>query len=173
MPVATPVVRPLEIPGAPPPPAAQDGAAPAPARLRIPGIGVDTALVKLGLQADGTIEVPPDPAVAGWYGDGPPPGAAGPAVILGHLDSVTGPAVFARLAEVRPGDEVRVARADGSELRFTVRRVATFPVASFPTEEVYGVTAEPALRLITCGGAFDYAQGRYRSNVVVFAGLTA
>jgi len=174
MPVVTPLVRPLELAGSPPvPPAASGPEAPAPVRLRIDAIAVDTALSPLRLRPDGAIEVPPDPARAGWYANGPAPGAAGPAVIVGHLDSATGPAVFARLAELRAGDEVRVARADGSELRFTVQRSATFPVADFPAGDVYGVTAEAALRLITCGGDFDLAQRRYRSNVVVFTGLAA
>ena len=122
---------------------------------------------------DGSIEVPPDPNQAGWYTNGPRPGTAGPAVIIGHLDSFSGPAVFARLAELRPGEDVQVARDDGSELRFTVQRVATYAVADFPTSEVYGVTSAPALRLITCGGAFDFVLRRYQSNVVVFAGLAA
>jgi hypothetical protein len=173
MPVVTPAVRPLEIAGAPPAPGAGGGSgAPAPVRLRIPAIGVDSGLARLGLNADGTIQVPPDSGQAGWYAGGPAPGQAGPAVILGHLDSYTGPAVFYRLSGLRPGDGVRVSRDDGSELRFVVQRVATFPVEAFPTDQVYGVTGEPALRLITCAGTFDVAQRRYQSNVVVFAALT-
>ncbi len=172
MPVVTPAVRPLEIAGAPPAPGSVTGSgAAAPVRVRIPAIGVDSGLARLGLNPDGTIQVPPDSGEAGWYANGPAPGQPGPAVILGHLDSYTGPAVFYRLSALKPGDELRIGRDDGSELRFTVVRLATFPVDGFPTSEVYGVTSEPALRLITCSGSFDLAQRRYQSNVVVFAAL--
>src|SRR6266536_4361341 len=162
--VTQPTVRPLELTGAPPAPATGGGGAPEPARVRLPAIGVDSGLARLGLNGDGTIQVPPDPNQAGWYTGGPAPGEPGPAVIVGHLDSYTGPAVFHRLSATRPGEEVWVSRADGSRLRFVVQRVATFPVDGFPTQDVYGVTAEPGLRLITCGGAFSFAQRRYLSN---------
>lgn len=168
----TPVVRSLDVTGAPPAPATLSGSdAPAPVRLRIPGISVDTALERLGLNADGTIEVPTNPGEAGWYRNGPSPGEQGPAVILGHLDSATGPAVFSRLSSLRAGSQVVVAREDGSSATFRVERVATFPVDRFPSDQVYGATADPELRLITCGGQFSLAQRRYLSNVVVFAVL--
>ena len=170
MPVVAPSIRPLDLQGAPPAPTTVPGPdAPPPVRIRIPAIGVDSALARLGLNADGTIQVPPDFNEAGWYEDGPVPGQPGPAVILGHLDSYTGPAVFYRLSSLRAGSRVEVARADGSEVTFTVQRVARFPVANFPTDQVYGVTAEPELRLITCAGTFDVVRGRYTTNVVVFA----
>jgi sortase (surface protein transpeptidase) len=167
---ATPIVRALD--GAPPaPPATGEAGAPAPTRLRIPAIGVDAAVGRLGLNGDGTIQVPSDPGQTGWYANGPAPGAQGPAVIVGHVDWYTGPAVFARLSALRPGENVVVARADGSAVTFTVRRVATFSVDAFPTDQVYGATPDAELRLITCGGAFSVSQRRYLSNVVVFAVL--
>jgi hypothetical protein len=174
LPVVPAVVRGPDQPdeGPPGPAAASAAGAPQPTRVRIPRIGVDSGLATLGLNGDGTIQAPSDPNQAGWYARGPAPGDPGPAVILGHLDSTTGPAVFARLASLRAGDQVLVARADGSMATFTVQRLATVPVDAFPTQDVYGVTPEPALRLITCGGTFSLAEHRYQSNVVVFAGLS-
>jgi hypothetical protein len=170
---ATPAaIRPLDVTGAPPAPEAfAGGTAPAPVRLRIAAIGVDTTLERLGLNGDGTIEVPSDPNQAGWYTNGPAPGEQGPAVILGHLDSATGPAVFWRLSSLKAGSEVAVAREDGSTATFVVQRVTSFPVDRFPTDQVYGATSDPELRLITCGGAYSVLQRRYLNNVVVFAVL--
>jgi hypothetical protein len=170
IPVIAPSIRPLDLPGAPPAPTTVTGPdAPPPVRIRIPAIGVDSTLARLRLNADGTIQVPANFDEAGWYAEGPVPGQPGPAVILGHLDSYTGPAVFYRLASLRAGSTVEIARSDGSRVRFTVQRVAAFPVSNFPTDEVYGVTVEPELRLITCAGTYDLARGRYSTNVVVFA----
>ena len=169
MPVTTPIVRSIDGAIGPEATAPALGRSALPVRIHIPSIGVDASVTNLGLESDGTIQVPSDPRQAGWYRLGPVPGDAGPAVILGHLDSTTGPAVFARLAGLRVGDQVLVARADGSQVRFQVDRVATFSVSSFPTEAVYGATPDPVLRLITCSGTFNRAQGRYLSNVVVFA----
>jgi hypothetical protein len=169
---ATPVIRSLDVAGAPPaPPDAAGPAVPPPVRLGIAAIGVDTGVGRLGLNADGTIQVPSDPGQAGWYTNGPAPGGLGPAVILGHLDSATGPAVFYRLAQLRVGGTVVVSRDDGSRLTFVVTRVASFPVDAFPSDQVYGPTIEPELRLITCGGAYSLVQRRYQQNVVVFAAL--
>jgi hypothetical protein len=141
----------------------------APTRLRIPGAGIDAALSGVGLDATGALAVPGDHATAGWYAQGPAPGAAGPAVLAGHVDGGGEPAVFARLDEVRPGDPVLVDRIDGTTLRFVVTRVARHAKAAFPTAAVYGPTTGPELRLITCGGAFDRATGSYLDNVVVWA----
>jgi sortase (surface protein transpeptidase) len=140
-----------------------------PARLEIPAIGVSTPLVRLGLLADGTMEVPRDYGVAGWFTGGPQPGQLGPAVIAGHVDSRTGPAVFYRLRDLRPGDEIRVVRADRRVVRFRVESLASYPKQSLPDDEVYGATTAPVLRLITCAGTFDRAQGSYRDNLVVSA----
>jgi sortase (surface protein transpeptidase) len=107
--------------------------------------------------------------VAGWYAGGTRPGDPGSAVILGHVDSKSGPAVFYRLGELRRGDGVTIRRADGSSVRFVVQRTEQYPKRRFPTDAVYYPTLTPALRLVTCGGQFDYATGHYRSNVIVFA----
>lgn len=148
----------------------------APLRLSVPAIGIDSPLVDLGRNPDGTVEVPslddPD-ARPGWYRDSPTPGARGPAIILGHVDSRRyGPGVFYHLAELRTGDTVDVARTDGSVARFAVDEVRVVAKRDFPTLEVYGNLDHAGLRLITCGGAFDSAAGSYESNVIVFASLT-
>ena len=140
-----------------------------PVSLTIPLIGVRTRLVTLGLAAGGALEVPSSTAVAGWYTGSPKPGAIGSAIIVGHIDSLTGPGVFYRLPELRPGDRVYVKRADGTLVEFRVTSVQTYLKDRFPTQAVYGPTPDPELRLITCGGAFDYATGHYLSNIVVYA----
>jgi Sortase domain len=144
-----------------------------PVRLWIPAIAVSTPLVPLGRLPDGSLEVPHDWDTAGWYDLGPRPGQPGPAVILGHVDSRTGPAVFFRLRALRPRDIVRVGLADGRKLVFRVQRVRRYPKGRFPTEAVYLPTLNRELRLITCGGEFDYASGHYRDNIVVYATLVA
>jgi sortase (surface protein transpeptidase) len=144
-----------------------------PVRLQIPAIDVSTPLVKLGRLPDGSLEVPKDWDTAGWYDKGPRPGQPGPAVILGHVDSKTGPAVFYQLRALRPGDTVRVGLADGRVLVFRVQRVQRYPKDEFPTEAVYFPTLNRELRLITCGGEFDYAAGSYRDNIVVYATLAS
>jgi sortase family protein len=145
-------------------------AAAAPVRLVIPAIGVATPLVRLGLEGDGGMEVPADFGRAGWFAEGPVPGQVGP-VIAGHVDSKSGPAVFYRLGELRPGQAVLVERADGSRLRFSVEEARRYPKAEFPTADVFGPVPAAALRLITCAGVFDRARGSYRDNLVVFARL--
>lgn len=142
-----------------------------PVRVRIPRIGVSSRLVGLALRDDGSMEVPEDYDRAGWFTQGPQPGQVGPAVIAGHVDSRTGPAVFYRLRELRAGDAVEVERADGRTLTFVVERRERFPKDRFPTGAVYGPVPWPALRLITCGGSFDRGAGSYRDNVVVSARL--
>jgi hypothetical protein len=146
----------------------------APVRLQIPAIGVDTGLMRLGKLADGTVDVPGGPHqwdMAGWYDGegGTRPGDPGSAVILGHVDSKSGPAVFYRVRELRRGDQVKVTTADGTVFRFAVDRVEQFPKSRFPTADVYYPTLTPKLRLVTCGGSFD--GHHYRSNVIAFATL--
>ena len=140
-----------------------------PVRVEIPSIGVSSRLVRLGLNADGTMEVPRDYALAGWFTGGAMPGQDGPAVISGHVDSRTGPAVFYRLRDLRRGDTIRVLRADGDWLAFEVTGAERHAKASFPTEAVFGPVTGPVLRVITCGGAFDRSSGHYLDNVVVTA----
>ncbi|HKA69662.1 MAG TPA: class F sortase [Actinomycetes bacterium] len=139
-----------------------------PVSLRIPAIGVNTALERLSLDRAGELIAPRDPDRAGWYSGGPAPGEVGPAVLAGHVDSRTGPAVFYRLASLRPGDRIVVSSSDGVVARFRVESVRAFRRADFPTAQVYGATPEPVLRLITCGGVYDPGNG-YRDNVVAFA----
>jgi sortase (surface protein transpeptidase) len=141
----------------------------APVRLRIPALHVDSAVQRLGLQADGTVAVPKRTDVAGWYERGPRPGQPGPAVILGHVDSHAGPGIFINLSTVRPGTLVRVDLADGSTVMFRVIRVERVAKIRFPTDLVYAPTLDPTLRLVTCGGSFDHSRGSYRDNVIAFA----
>jgi sortase (surface protein transpeptidase) len=144
---------------------------PEPVRLIIPSIGVRTGLVHLGLTSSGALQVPATTAVAGWYTGSARPGAIGAAVIAGHIDSVSGPGVFFRLRLLRPGERVYVRRADGSLAVFEVTAVRSYLKTRFPTAAVYGPVADAELRLITCGGTFDYATGHYLSNVIVYADL--
>lgn len=140
-----------------------------PVSVRIPTIGVDAPTKPLGLQPDGSVEVPTNFAHTGWYRHGPVPGKPGPAAILGHIDSHEGPAVFYRLSDLRPGDPVLVARDDGSTVTFRVDSIEQYPKDDFPTERVYGDTDHAALRLITCGGPFDEDARSYEDNIVVYA----
>jgi LPXTG-site transpeptidase (sortase) family protein len=140
-----------------------------PVSLVIPAIGVSTSLVHLGLTSSGALQVPPTTAVAGWYTGSPRPGAVGSAVIAGHIDSYQGPGVFYRLDDLRAGERVYVRRADGTLAVFKVTGVRSYPKDDFPTTAVYGATPTPQLRLITCGGTFDYSTGSYLSNTVVYA----
>jgi sortase (surface protein transpeptidase) len=144
-----------------------------PVSLRIPSIGVSSpSLVDLGKQADGTLEVPVDPADPGWFSPGPAPGQFGPAVIAGHVDGGGGPGIFYRLGELRAGAQVEVTREDGSVTRFVVDKVERYAKNAFPTAAVYGdSTHRSELRLITCGGDFDDQTGHYVDNVVAYAHL--
>jgi hypothetical protein len=144
----------------------------APVHVAVPAVGIDSGLERLGLDTTGALLPPADFGSAGWYAQGPVPGEVGPAVIAGHVDSRSGPAVFFRLREVVVGDQVEVIRADGTVGRFTVTRVARYPKTAFPTEQVYGPTPDAELRLITCGGRFDRAARSYTDDVVVFAALS-
>ena len=144
-----------------------------PVVLDIPSIGVRSSLLSLGLNADGTVQVPSGTSYdeAGWYRFSPTPGSLGPAVILGHVSGAGHASVFFRLGDLRPGNRVRVTRRDGSIAAFEVTGVRRFPKDHFPTQLVYGNTNHAALRLITCGGSFDFSTGHYLDNVVVFATL--
>ncbi len=144
-----------------------------PTRIRIPSIGVDAPLTGLGLGRDGSLEVPP-PArrdLAGWYRDGTTPGAVGTAVVVGHVDHASGPAVFYRLGALHRGAAIEVRRADGRTAVFTVHAVEVYGSEGFPDARVYGPSARAELRVITCGGGYSPRTG-YEGNVVVFAHLT-
>ena len=140
-----------------------------PVRVEIPAIRVASRLIRLGLDRDGSLEVPRDFQVAGWFVGGPQPGQLGPAVLAGHVDSRSGPAVFYRLRELRQGDLVTVIRADGLPVRFQVESVASYPKQALPSRLVYGPATTPSLRLITCTGTFDRSRRSYRDNLVVSA----
>jgi sortase (surface protein transpeptidase) len=144
-----------------------------PVRLRIPAIGVDTPLLRLGLAADGTVQVPPITAHdrAGWYRHSPTPGQVGPSVILGHVTvGAYGDGVFRRLAELHRGEQAVARLENGRSAVFTVDEVRTVAKTHFPTEDVYGDVDRPELRLITCGG--PRGGDGYLDNVIVFATLT-
>jgi hypothetical protein len=142
-----------------------------PTRLVVPRLGLSVALGTLGLQEDGTVEVPSTPQQAGWFRLGPTPGTMGSAVILGHVDSWRGPGVFFTLRTLVPGDQLDVSLADGVVAQFSVTSVVTYLKEAFPAQLVYASHGVSALQLVTCGGAFDSATGSYLSNVVVYSTL--
>jgi len=148
----------------------------APLSVAIPVIGVRSALLRLGLNPDGTIQVP-DIATsadeAAWYKNSVTPGQIGTAVIEGHVDSEVGPAVFYRLGALHPGDHIDVTLADGMTAVFRVTGVREYSKVDFPTEMIYGRTNYASLRVVTCGGTFDSATGHYLGSVVVFASLVS
>ncbi|WP_407071095.1 class F sortase [Streptomyces cellulosae] len=136
-------------------------------------MGIDAPVTALRLDRQRRMSAPPegDPNLVGWYEGGPWPGEQGTAVAVGHLDTDTGPAVFAGLTEMKPGRHIEVRRADGRIAVYTVDAVRTYEKKHFPDREVYGARGRPELRLITCGGRYDRRTG-YSGNVVVFAHLT-
>lgn len=145
-----------------------------PVWIDVPALGIHSPLVELGLRPDGTVAVPrlAAAAPAGWYKYLAAPGESGPAVILGHVDSPDGPAVFFRLGAARPGEDVFVRRADRRTLGFTVVAVRRYSKRAFPTWAVYGPVDRPVLRLVTCGGRYDRFDGTYLDTVVVYATMT-
>jgi hypothetical protein len=150
-----------------------------PVSISIPAIGVSSRLLYVGINSDGTIQVPPlnDPPLtneAAWYKSSPTPGQPGPSIIEGHVDSLTGgPSVFFRLGGLTPGDLVYITLADRQVAVFKITGVRLYPKDQFPTSTVYGSTDYAALRLITCGGSFDEQSRHYDSNVVAFASLVS
>lgn len=140
-----------------------------PVELRVPSIGLREGVIDLAIQDDGTLEEPDDWDDVGWFADGPRPGERGPTVFAGHVDSASGPAVFFRVLELSRGDAVEVSAADGSVHSYRVDRVEDHPKDDFPTREVFGLSPEDELRLVTCTGEFDGADRRYLDNRVVFA----
>ncbi|MFJ9824497.1 class F sortase [Streptomyces sp. NPDC101160] len=145
----------------------------APVRLRIPKIGVDAPFIGLKIGPSGALEPPPanDTNLVGWQSSGVSPGERGTALIAGHLDTVTSPAVFARLAELSPGDGFEVDRADGTTAVFLIDSVESFHKDDFPSKRVYDDTPSALARLITCAGAYDRQARDYTENLVVFAHL--
>jgi hypothetical protein len=145
----------------------------APVRVQIPAIAVDSTLMQLGLQADGSLQVPPSGFPAGWYTGAPTPGEQGPAILAGHVDWGGKPGVFYHLRDLQPDAEITVTRQDGSAAVFRVTQVKEYPKDQFPTDVVYGDLDHPGLRLITCGGSFDRQTRNYDDNIVAFADLVA
>ena len=144
-----------------------------PTRISIPSLGVRAKVIKVGRAADGSIATPAtDPAEAtGWYRLGPTPGELGTAVIVGHVDTDSQPAVFHRLKELRKGKLIEVDREDHRAATFTVESVETFPKTSFPAGRVFGSTDRARLVLVTCGGTWVGGHIGYSDNVIVFATL--
>ncbi|MFE7353996.1 class F sortase [Streptomyces sp. NPDC057543] len=167
------VGRPLGVP-LPPPHDPIKGAAPE--RVEIPSIGIKAPVVARGLDKEGAIEPPPfdTPQTVGWYGNGTEPGAKGPALFVGHVDTETKRAVFYGLSAARPGAKVEVTRVDGTVAEFTVDDVQVFTRERFNADKAYGPhkNGRAELRLITCGGTYDRASHSYDANVVVSAYLT-
>jgi hypothetical protein len=144
-----------------------------PVELRIPAIALTVSLSQLGLNADGTVQVPTDIQQPGWYKLGPSPGQEGSAVILGHVDSYQGPAVFFKLRSLVAGDVVDVSLADGVTAQFKVTSAAMYLKTDFPDQAVYAPHGFSGLQLVTCGGVFDSQTGHYLSNLVVYTSLVA
>ncbi len=144
-----------------------------PIELRIPAIALAVSLSTLDLNPDGTVEVPTDIQQPGWFGLGPSPGQIGSAVILGHVDSYQGPAVFYQLRTLIAGNQINVSLADGVTAQFEVTSLVMYPKASFPDRQVYGSHGSSELQLVTCGGVFDGQTGHYLSNVVVYSSLVS
>lgn len=147
-----------------------------PQRIDIPGLGVQAPVVARGLDGGGAIDPPPydQAGVVGWYAAGVKPGAAGAALMVGHVDTETRPAVFYKLSALKPGETVRVIRDDGRVAEFTVDDVQVVARDRFDARQAYGTheTGRSELRLITCGGTFDRASRSYTANVIVSAYLT-
>jgi hypothetical protein len=145
-----------------------------PLTLKIPALGLSVSLgTTLGLNADGTVQVPDNTVHPGWFRLGPAPGQVGSAVILGHVDSYLGPGVFFELRTLAAGDQVDVDLADGVTAQFTVDSVAMYSKPQFPAQRVYGSHGSSALQLVTCGGVFDHQTGSYLSNIVVYTSLSS
>lgn len=143
-----------------------------PVRLRVPSVGIDTTFAgPLGLNEDRTVEVPEEYDVVGWYQFGPKPGELGPAVVLGHVDSYRGPAVFWSLQQISVGDTVEIERSDGTVGVFVVTQLEQHQQSGFPTAKVYGDIDHAGLRLITCSGTFDKGRQVYSHNLIVYAKL--
>jgi hypothetical protein len=166
VPATLPTAPPARTVAAAPPLAPSD-----PVRLELPSLGVSADVMALGLEPDGSLQVPPGAYPAGWYTGGPTPGALGPAVVAAHVNWDGQDGVFARLAQLRGGDEVRITRADGHVVTFAVDRVDQYPKDRFPTDAVYGNIDHAGLRLITCGGVLDTSAHSYLDNVVAYATL--
>ncbi|WP_030241470.1 MULTISPECIES: class F sortase [unclassified Streptomyces] len=147
-----------------------------PQRVDIPGLGVQAPVVGRGLDERGALDPPPydQPGVVGWYADGVAPGAPGTALMVGHVDTRSRPAVFFKVSAMRPGQTIRVVRADAKVAEFTVESVQILTRDRFDAHQAYGPreSGRAELRLVTCGGSYDRTTRSYTANVVVSAYLT-
>ena len=142
-----------------------------PTRVSIPALKVDTTVIGLGQQADGSMQVPTDGKTVGWYTKAPTPGSLGPAVLAGHVDFHGKPGTFARLSTLKTGDQITITRQDGTTAVFAVTKVDRYAKDKFPSAAVYGPIDHAGLRLITCGGDFNSRAGHYEDNIVAYADL--
>jgi hypothetical protein len=144
-------------------------------RLSIPEIGILAHVIRLGGPPTGAIAVPSFSEVwdVGWYRYGVVPGDQGNALLLGHVDTYMGPAVFYDLYELRPGDIVSVVLSHNDIQQFKVHWVKEVLKSDFPASRVLGSTEGHHLWLVTCGGQFDYVTRSYLSNIVVYTTLIA
>lgn len=142
-----------------------------PKSIKISAINVDAPIINLGLNQDGTLQVPDVYSDVGWYANSPTPGELGPSVMVGHLDSAKAAAVFYKLKDLKQNDKIEVTREDGSTATFNVDALQTFAQDNFPTDKVYGPIGYAGLRLITCSGTYNKAEGHYSDNLVVYASL--
>lgn len=145
-----------------------------PTELEIPALGIKAAFSRpLGVTDTGESEVPDLPEQVGWYQYSPTPGERGPAVVLGHVDSLSGPAVFYTLGQLEPGNDIYIDREDGSRVHFVVRKLERYSREDFPTNQVYGDIEYAGLRLVTCSGLYNYSSLRYSHTLVVYAEAVA
>ncbi len=149
----------------------RDGVGPRPARVLLGPIGLDAEVFPIGLDRNNALAVPRRADIAGWWSGGAVPGESGPTVIVGHFDSKVAAGVFERLPATKVGQSMVVVQSDGSKYLYRVSEVEKLKKSVFPTNKVYGATAESTLRLITCGGAFDRSTGHYVDNLIVYAEL--
>ena len=141
-----------------------------PTSISIPNIDVEASVVKVGLEKDGSLETPDlFSDLVGWYEYGPTPGEKGPAVLVGHVDTYKGPSVFWNLSKLNKKDVIEIARKDSQVVKYEVTKIETYPQDRFLTEKVYGNIDHAGLRIITCGGAFNYVTGKYSHNTIIFA----
>ena len=142
-----------------------------PRRLRVPRLRIDAVVEHVGLAPDGSMDVPKRYDTVGWYKLGSRPGDAGSAVMAGHLDSKTGPAIFWKLGDLRPGDELSIVNDDGAERRFAVEASERYRFDAAPLERIFAATDRARLNLITCSGTFDRGSQNYDLRLVVYSTL--
>lgn len=143
----------------------------APAGLSIPSIDVTAELEPKGVLDNGQMGVPSTEDGVAWFEPGAKPGEKGNAVMAGHVDSRTGPAVFYDLDKLETGDEIEVTDEEGEVLTFEVQRAVSYDRTDAPIEEIFGPSNSRSLNLITCTGTFDQAEGTHDQRLVVYTEL--